>query len=181
MPFGSDLGLVNVLRAYPTMQRAPWLLMLLETIADFSKVTSRSQLAEAVALRSRDIFGSRIRAVIMPIAGDCLTLLSSPVNEDVPDIFGGHSQVTTPYVAGQVFEITNMERYVALRPAGQPWIDAGIRYIVSVAFSPRSLVTGYVTFLHFAQSEYSDDELTLMQLLAALVGFELDRIDLLAA
>jgi hypothetical protein len=117
----------------------------------------------------------------MPIAGDCLSFLSAPLNDDIPDIFGGHSPVTTPYVPGQVFEIADMERYVAARPAGRPWLDAGITYIVSAAFSPRSLVMGYVTFLHFARSDYSDDELTLMQLLAALVGFELDRIDLLAA
>ncbi len=163
------------------MQRAPWLFMLLETIADCARVNTRADLADVVAVRSRDIFGSRIRAVIMPIAGDCLSLLSAPVNDDIPDIFGGHSRVTTPYVPGQVFEITDMDRYVAARPAGKPWLDAGIAYIVSAAFSPRSLVMGYVTFLHFARSEYSDDELTLMQLLAALVGFELDRIDLLAA
>jgi hypothetical protein len=181
MPFGSDLRLIHVLRAYPSMQRAPWLFMLLETIADFARVTTRDELAAVVAVRSRDIFGSRIRAVVMPIAGDCLSLLAAPVNADVPDIFGSNSKVTTPYVPGQVLEITDMDTYVDARPAGGPWRDAGIRYIVSAAFSPRSLAMGYVTFLHFARSEYSDDELTLMQLLAALVGFELERIDLLAA
>jgi len=154
--------------------------MLLETIADFAKVTTRAELAQVVAVRSRDIFGSRIRAVIMPIAGDCLTVLSAPLNSDIPDIFG-QSPVTTPYIPGQVSEVADMERYVSARPAGRPLRDAGICYMVSAAFSPRSRVMGYITFLHFVRSEYSDDELTLMQLLAALVGFELERIDQLAA
>jgi len=154
--------------------------MLLETIADFARVTTRAELAEVVAVRSREIFGTRIRAAIMPIAGDCLSMISAASNVDVPDIFG-QSRVTTPYVPGQVFEITDVARYAEVRPAARPWLDAGICYIVSAAFSPRARVMGYVTFVHFVHSDYSDDELTLMQLLASLVGFELDRIDQIAA
>jgi hypothetical protein len=175
VPGSSEI--VRLLRAYPTPESTRWLYLLLETLADLEAVNTRAQLADVVARRTREIFGDAVRGTILVINDETLFMLASEYNADVPSL-PVSSAVTIPYTPGIIFEISDYNAYRAQRPVSEVWYEAGFRYIVSSGFGPRTHTKGYVSFLHRSQSEYSDDELTLLAILATFIGIAIDRIDL---
>jgi GAF domain-containing protein len=167
--------LTTTLRTYPVRDRQAWLYVLLESINDLAFAATRAALAESVALRSRELFGTDVRGIITVLDGNVLSMIPAAANADVPVTSPG--PVIAAYAAGQIVEIADLGAYCTARPMFAPWYTAGFRHIVGAAFGSRGQARGYVTYLHYRLMPYSDDELTLFSILAHLVGIALDRID----
>lgn len=82
------------------------------------------------------------------------------------------------YEPGQIVEIADVPAYARRFPHMQPLAERGIRSLVAAAFGMRVQGRGYLAFCSTGPQTFSDDEFTMMALVALSVGIAIDRVEM---
>lgn len=164
----------RILRTYPTRSRLPWLNVLLETLHEIGTATHLDALGALVATRGRDLFGP-IPVALLIADTDGWRRLPSPSADHLPE-FVSSDAPGGRYLPGAILAIDDVAAYANERPGSVPWFDAGIAAVVAAAFGPREDAQGYVAFFLPRRSDFSEDELTLLAIVANAAGLAVDRI-----
>lgn len=164
----------RLLRRADDRRNPRWLAIVNATMHEALATTTLPELADVVARRGQELFGSTTIGIAL-LHGRDLEIVQHGCLAGVPPSATVPGELLDDCRPGDIVEIGDLARFARRYSAAQPYVDHGLASIVAAPFGEHQ-ISGYLSFFSTRSPEFSDDELNLIVLVASVVGLAVSRL-----